>query len=384
MKISQMRSTIVTVPFTRPEVWARGARPCVTNVIVELETDDGLVGLGECGVSASATVQSLSRYVIGADPFDLLERLKQRLRWSRVPMAFCAVEMAVLDLQGKALGLPLYRLLGGAVRRKVPFMYYLLRDKPEVMAREAAAAVKAGFSTIYIKVGIEIDEDIEVIQAVREAIGPRPKFRIDPNESWTVGTAVRLLRRLQDYDLELVEDPVSREDLAGWRRLRACTSVPIAAQENAHTLTDMFRVIKEDAADIILVDPFRNGGLSAMKHAAAMVEAAGLPVYVHSEAALGIATAALTHTLATIPNNLLANQTYYQFLGGDVVKERMDSFENGCLTPSERPGLGVTLDMERVSRFHEVYVRGEVVDGAYRREDMRQEASEDEAYYPRF
>jgi len=386
MKIVEVRTTVVTVPFTRPEVWARGARPCVTNVILELETDDGLTGLGECGggQKMAEAIAGFSRYLVGSDPFDLIERQRQRLHWSPAPDAFCAMEMALLDLQGKATGRPVYQLLGGAVHRQVPFMYYLLRDKIDVMGREAAAAVAAGFDTVFIKVGVEIEEDLAAIQAVRDAIGPHAKLRIDPNESWTVGTAARIFRRIEALDIELVEDPVPHVDLAGWRKLRASTSVPIAAQENAHTLADILTVIREGAADIILVDPYRNGGLTGMKSAAVLAEAAGLPVYMHSGGSLGVATAAAVHTLATIPNNVLASQTYAQFMGGDVVKEDVNRFEKGCLSPSEQPGLGVTLDAEKLAHFHEVYVRGEVVDGSFRRDDLSQEVAEENLYYPKY
>ena len=384
MKISDVRTTVVTVPFTRPEVWARGARPCVTSMVLELETDDGLVGLGECGGGphAAQAVQRLSRYLLGADPFDLIERLRLRFMGSSMT-TFYAIETALLDLQGKASRQPVYKLLGGAVHRQVPYMYYLLRDTPEVMAQEAAQAIKSGFDTIFIKVGIDIEEDLTVIRAVREAIGPKPKFRIDPNESWSVGTAARLFRMIEPYDIELSEDPIPVRDVAGLRKLRASTSIPLAAQENVQTLADILTVIQEGVADIILIDP-RNGGLTGMRRAAAIAEAAGLPVYVHSGGDLGIATAALTHMLATVPNNILASQTYYQFLGGDIVREKVDCFEKGCLSPSELPGLGVTLDPDKLAHFHEVYVRGEIVDGSYRRDDPRQEVDEGNLYYPKF
>jgi len=384
MRISQVRTTVVTVPFTRPEVWARGARPCVTNVILELETDEGLTGLGECGggEAASAAIQRLSSYLLGFDPFDI-ERLRQRMG-RESPNVFAVIEMALLDLQGKALGEPLYKLLGGAVHQKVPFMYYLLRDEPEVMAKEATAAVEAGFETVYVKLGVDLEEDLEAIRTIRDAVGPRCKLRCDPNEAWTVGTAARWFRRLEKFDLELAEDPIPHQDFAGLRKLRASTSIPIAAQEGCHTLSDILTVIKEDAADIILIDQHRNGGLSGMKRAAALAEAAGLPVYKHSGGELGISTSAAIHALSTIPNNLLASQTYYQFMGGDVVKEKIDRFERGCLSPSDRPGLGVTLDPGKLAHFHKIYERGEVVDGSYRREDLRQEVPEGRLYYPRF
>ena len=386
MRISEVRTTVVTMPFTRPEVYARGARPCITSVILELATDDGPIGLGEClgGASTANRMREFSRYLVGEDPFDLIERTRSRFYMGHDWTMYTAIEMALYDLQGKATGLPLYKLLGGAIHRRVPFMYYLLRDTPDVMAREAAEAVRSGFPTIYIKVGIDVEEDLEVIRAVRAAIGPRPKFRIDPNESWTVGTAARIFRMIEPYDIELVEDPAPRQDLAGWRKLRASSSIPLAAQENAHTLTDILRVIQEGAADIILIDPARNGGLSGMRRAAAIAEAAGLPVYLHSGGDMGIATAALTHTLATIPNNVLGSQTYYQFLEGDVVVEQVNHFVDGFLTPSEKPGLGVTLDPQKVAHYHGIYERGEVIDNSFRRDDLSQETSVEERYFPKY
>ena len=223
-----------------------------------------------------------------------------------------------------------------------------------------------------------------MIETVRSAIGPQCRLRADPNENWTIGTAARLFGRLEKFDLELVEDPVPHQDFAGWRKLRASTTIPIAAQQNARTLSEILTVIKEDAADIILIDPARNGGLSGMKIAAALAQAAGLPVYMHSGGNLGIATSAAVHALSNIPNNLLANHSYYQFLGGEVVKEKVDCFEGGCLSLSDGPGLGVTLDPEKVAHFHEIYERGEVVDGSYRRDNLQQEAPEGTIYFPRF
>lgn len=147
MRVSKIETTIVTVPFSRPEIWARGARPCVTNVIVEMTTDEGIVGLGETGggEGAAASIQDMKPYLLNFDPFDI-EILNQRWCHYRQspPLGYAAIEMAMLDIQGKATGKPVYNLLGGAVHRRVPYMYYLLRDNPKVMAEEAKKAVEAG------------------------------------------------------------------------------------------------------------------------------------------------------------------------------------------------------------------------------------------------
>jgi len=364
MKISKVKTTVVTVPFTRPEIWAQGARPCITSVILEVTTDDGITGLGETlgDERAAAEIEAMVRP--GLDVFEL-EPLRHR--YSGRSSLYAAVEMALLDIQGKAIGEPVHKLFGGAVRRKVAYMYYLLRDHPKVMAEEALRAVEAGFDTIYIKVGIDIQEDLTAIRSIREAIGLKPKLRIDPNEKWTVGTAARLGHYLEEFNLELLEDPIPRQDLGGMRRLRASLNIPIAAQESCVTLRDIFTVLANEAADIVLVDQHRNGGLTGMRRAAATVEAAGMPVYKHSGGELGISTAAATHTLSTMPNNLLASQTYYQFLEGDVIQEPIakELLENGYIEVPDLPGLGVTLDRSKLAHYHDVYLRKEVVDSNY-------------------
>jgi len=357
---------------------------------LELTTDDGITGLGETlgDERAAAAIEAMIRP--GFDPFDL-EPLRQRHGYGYG--LYAAVEMALLDVQGKAIGQPVHKVLGGAVRRKVPYMYYLLRDHPEVMAEEAAKAVADGFETVYIKVGIDAKQDLAAIRSIRERIGLEPKLRVDPNEKWSVGTAARLGHYLEEFNLELVEDPIPHQDLAGMRRLRASLNIPIAAQESCITLPDIFSVLANEAADIILVDHHRNGGLTGMKKAAAMVEAAGMPVYKHSGGELSISTAAATHALSTIPNNLLANQTYWQFLQGDIVREPIakELLENGYLEVPDRPGLGVTLDRDKLAHYHEVYLRKEVVDGnyqwnpsTYRIDDLTQHAPPEFSLTPRF
>lgn len=301
---------------------------------------------------------------LGLDPFEL-EPLRQRHAYSHG--LYAAVEMALLDIQGKAVGEPMHKLLGGAVRRRVPYMYYLLRDRPEVMAQEAAEGIETGFDTVYIKVGIDVEQDLAAVRTIREAIGLKPKLRIDPNEKWSVGTAARLGHLLEEFNLELLEDPVPHRDLGGMRRLRASLHIPIAAQESCITLSDIFTVLAQEAADIILVDQHRNGGLTGMRRAAAIVEAAGMPVYKHSGGELGISTAAATHALSTMPNNLLASQTYWQFLEDDIIQEPIAKqlLENGYSEVPDRPGLGVTLDRKKLAHYHEVWLRKEVVDGNY-------------------
>lgn len=383
MKISEVKTTIVTVPFSRPEIWARGARPCITNVILELITDEGIIGLGETGGGerSASILESMRSYLVGLDPFDI-ELV--RLKYGRNSPTYAAVEMALLDIQGKVFDKPLYKLLGGAVRRNVPYMYYLLRDDPKVMAKEVLRAFEDGFETIYIKVGVDLKDDLEAIRVIRETIGFEPRLRIDPNETWTVGTTISLGSKLQKFNLELLEDPIPHFDIGGMRRLRSSLDIPIAAQESCVTQSNIFHILSNEAADIILVDQHRNGGLKGMIKCASMVEAAGMPVYKHSGGELGISSSAALHTLSTIRNNLHANQTYYQFLEDDVVKESIPIFRDGCLKVPDRPGLGVTLDRKKLAHYHEVYLRKEVIDGSYQPNNIKQEVSEEWYYYPRF
>jgi L-alanine-DL-glutamate epimerase-like enolase superfamily enzyme len=370
MRITGLTTTTVAVPFGEDELWAFGARRGLTCVIVEMTTDEGLVGLGEAAGYPSpqiveAVIRSVEGLVVGEDPF-AIERILKKIHvvgtWHHVRATspgIAAVEMACWDIVGKAAGQPLVNLFGGRVRDAVEFFYYLSRKAPEAMAADAAQAVKRGFSTFYLKVGsADPAEDIHRVEAVRDGAGPHALLRVDANEAWSPGTAVRVVAEMEPLGLELVEQPVSARNLPEMAYVRSRIGPPLLANEASWTRYDQLDVIRHQAADVISVDNQMDGGLLNMKRSAGLCETAGLPVLKHSLGELGIAVYAATHVIAATPNFLYANQAYASFLADDVISG-VDAlpYEDGRLTVPTGPGIGVELDRDKVAGYAELYQR---------------------------
>jgi L-rhamnonate dehydratase len=350
----------VFVPFHRENVWSAGVRPGTTRLLVRVETADGTVGYGETICLLEFVEPVLERTIIplslGEDAFNI-ERLVRKVEGAgyyhhkrAMVAALAGLEMALWDVVGKQAGLPLYKLWGGAFRRDVPMIAYLMASSLDRLVSDAAQYVERGFGTIKLKIGIDERSDIEIVRAVREAVGPDVRIRADVNGAWTIGTAKRQLRKLEQYDLEYVEQPLPLEDLAGHAVLRRMTSIPIALDESAYTLQDVMAIIRADAADVILLDAHEAGGLNQARKAAAVCEAAGLPVTLHCGGELGVSTAANLHLASTLPNLLLAIDSQYHNQNGEVVTEPF-RYERGAMRAPEAPGLGVELDAEQVARF---------------------------------
>jgi L-alanine-DL-glutamate epimerase-like enolase superfamily enzyme len=369
VRITRIRPTPVAVPYRTEEVWAFGRRAGLVSVLIEVETDDGVVGLGEAAAYPSAEVvlavlRSIEPMVLGEDPF-AIERLVRRIdlvgTWHHVRAsspAIAAVEMACWDIAGKVCGQPLVNLLGGRFRDNVEFFWYVCGRGPDEVAAQARRAGEADFSTCYLKVGADDPgTDEERVAALRDGAGPGMRIRVDANEAWSPGSAIREIRRLERYNLELVEQPVSGRALAEMAYVRSRVNTPLLANEASWTRHDQLNVIRAGAADVLSVDNQLDGGLLNLKRSAGICEAAGLPVVKHSLGELGVALAAAVHVLAATPNARFANQSYGALLADDVT----DGFGGPCagsrVAVPKAPGLGVALDPDKVNRYAEHYAR---------------------------
>lgn len=366
MKISSLRSTPVAVP---------GTLGYVPVVIVELLTDEGLVGLGEAPCptgteAARAIIDAAEPLLVGQDPLQP-EPLKKRLYAAfnlthlhihAACWALNAIDMALWDLVGKACGQPLYRVWGGAFRKRVSFYGSISHElSPEDAATKAADYVAEGYGTIYRKVGLDEQSDLACLKAIREAIGPHIRLRVDANQSWSAGEAIRIIRRMDQYDLEFVDQPVLMYNIDELARVRAASPVPIAAHEASWTMYEAVNVIKRGAADLIHVDPRFDAGMMGARITAGMAEAAGLPVVMHHFSTLGVALCAYLHVIAACPNFTYANQTGYFRLHDDIIAGGLIPSEGGSIAVPESPGIGVALDPDRMAAYaaaHEEHVRG--------------------------
>ncbi len=370
MRITKVRATPVAVPYRADEVWAFGRRRGQVSVLIEVETDEGLVGLGEAAAYPSAAIvlavlASLEPLVLGADPRQI-ERLVRRIElvgtWHHVKAtspAIAAVEMACWDIVGKAAGQPLVNLFGGRFHDRVEYFYYVARSHPDEVAAEAKRAASAGFRTCYLKVGNDDPRvDIERVAALRDGAGPDMALRVDANEAWSAGAAVGIITELERYRLELVEQPVSGRNLSEMAYLRGRINTPLLANEASWTRYDQLAVIRAGAADVVSVDNQMDGGLLNLKRGAGLCEAAGLPVVKHSLGELGVALAAALHVIAATPNFRHANQAYGALLADDVTDGfggGVESYVDGTLTVPDGPGLGVRLDPDKVASHAERY-----------------------------
>jgi glucarate dehydratase len=218
------------------------------------------------------------------------------------------------------------------------------------LVEDAAHYAGQGFNTIKLKIGMGEESDIETVRVVREAVGPKIRIRADVNGAWTIGTAKRQLRKLERYDLEYIEQPLPLEDLRGHAQLRRLTSIPVALDESAFTLQDVMSIIQHEAADVVLLDPHEAGGLHQTRKAAAVCEAAGIPVTLHCGGELGVSTAANLHLATTLPNLLLAIDSQYHNQSGDVVTEPF-VYREGAMRAPQGAGLGVELDEQSVACY---------------------------------
>ena len=369
MRISALKTTIVSVPYTEDEIWVYGRRRGITNVLVEVETDEGLAGVGEAvgwptPRIAVEVLESVEATVLGRDPArieELMRDLYLRRGWhyfrNTAGTALAGLEMALWDLAGKRAGLPLNVLFGGSVRERVPYYWYVPAADHESMARKAREGVERGFGTVYLKVGFENGGTVDAVRAVREAIGPKPRLRVDANEAWTVTEAVRFIRALTPLGLEFVEQPVNMYDLDALAEVSERVSVPIAANQTSWDEFATLAVLARGSAHVVVTDPHQVGGLARFKKVAAMAEIADTPVVKHSFGDLGVTTYAAAHVLATCPNAGLAHQTHYQLLDADVIAGGPPSFEAGSLALPAGPGIGVELDRDRVGEFADRYRR---------------------------
>lgn len=374
MKITAVQHWLVRMPFAEEILWGAGKRSGATRLIVRIETDAGVIGWGEsiCLLDAIPAVfeRIVAPLAVGYHVADA-ERFHRHVLGAgyyhhkrAAVMAIAAMEMAMWDALGRKAGLPLWALWGGKWRERVEASAYIFIAEEAKVASAAKRFLDAGHASFKVKVGLEPEQDIRLVEAMRRAIGGR-HLRADVNGAWTPGTARRQLEKMRGFDLAYIEQPLELDDLVGHAELRRAQPTPIALDESAYTLTDVGNIIRAGAADVVLLDPHEAGGLWQVIKQAAICESVGVPVTLHSGGELALSQAAYVHLAASIPNMTLAIDTEQTYLSGDIASDRPQLRDGGFVVP-DRPGLGVEPDIALIEKYKVDRIEGAYLDPAKR------------------
>jgi glucarate dehydratase len=374
MRIVDIRATTVTVPLEAPLLHSNGAHwGRFVRTLVEVEADNGLVGLGELGGGgrgAEAAIRGLRDYLVGHDPFRL-EALRFAIAnptaslYNNRTQLLAAVEFGCLDLIGQHLGVPVYDLLGGKLRDTVPFASYLffryadpatgrgeVRSPDQLAAQARALREEHGFRVHKLKGGVfPPGYELDCYRALAGATGG-DLLRYDPNAALSVAEARRFGKAIAGLPNDYYEDPTW--GLNGLRQLRDL-GLQLATNTVVVNFEQLAGNVRDPAVDVILLDTTFWGGIRPCVRAAAVCETFQLGVAVHSSGELGVQLATMLHLGAVLPNLDHAADAHYHHLTDDVVAGGKLPYVDGAIAVPEGPGLGVRLDRDRVARYAELY-----------------------------
>ncbi len=375
MKIVDIRATTVTMPLEAPLRHSNGAHwGRFVRTIVEVETDDGLIGLGEMGgggESAELAFRGLKSYLVGHDPF-ALEALRFKIcnptasLYNNRTQLHAAVEFACLDLIGQHLGVPVYQLLGGKLRDVVPFASYLffryadpatgegeVRTPEQLVAHARELKAAHGFRSHKLKGGVfPPGYELECYRVLAAALDG-DSFRYDPNGALSVEESIHFGKAIADLRNDYYEDPTW--GLNGLRRVRSMVDIPLATNTVVVNFEQLAANVLDLAVDVILLDTTFWGGIRPCLKAAGVCETFQLGVAVHSSGELGIQLATMLHLGAVLPNLTFAADAHYHHLRDDIIRGGKLAYRDGAIAVPDGPGLGVTLDREKLREYAELY-----------------------------
>ena len=385
MKIAAVRTIALSCPVDPPYASAAGVQSRRGGLLVEIETDEGITGIGEAGLGGGATAtvieKDLTPLLVGQDPL-LIEGLWQRMfartrqygRRGVVMQAISGIDIALWDIAGKVAKLPVYRLLGASRDRVEAYAsggFYQEGKGVDGIAGEAESYRARGFRGMKMKVGrnpstqthlrdlignkefCEVDpaEDLARVAAVREALGPQAKLMVDVNCAWSPAFAIEMGRAMEPYNLYWIEEPVATDDIDGSAEVARALATPIAGYETEMGLYGFRELIGRGAVDIVQLDVAWSGGFSEGRRIAAYAQAHHRMVAPHAFAGAVLLVASL-HFAAAIPNALVLEWDQNpNAIREELLKEPLRLESDGTVKVPERPGLGIELDRSAVERY---------------------------------
>jgi len=377
MKITDIRPTTVTVPLEAPLRHANGCHwGRFVRTIVEVDTDEGITGLGEMGgggESAEAVFRAMKSYLVGHDPARI-EQMRYLIAnptaslYNNRTQILAALEFACLDILGKQWDVPVSEILGGRLQERVPFASYLffrypnsidgsgeVRTIEQLVAHARELKDRYGFTSHKLKGGVFAPEyELECYRAIAGALDG-DSFRFDPNAVWSTEQAIWFGQAIEDIKNDYLEDPVF--GLNGMRRTREKVRMPLATNTVVVGFEQLAANVLNTAVDVILLDTTFWGGIRQCVKAAGVCETFQLGVAVHSSGELGIQLATMLHLGAVIPNLSFAADAHYHHLKDDIIEGGKFKYERGSIKVPDGPGLGVLLNRDKLEEYSELYKR---------------------------
>ncbi|WP_051534121.1 mandelate racemase/muconate lactonizing enzyme family protein [Desulfitibacter alkalitolerans] len=371
MKIVDVRTTELFYPF-RENVHDAARQISGRDVLlVEIITDEGVNGIGfltGLGVAHGSEIpvintiihKGLKPMVLDQDPFTI-EKLWQKMylgttRYGRkgaAVRAISGIDMALWDLVGKTTNTPVYKLLGGYADKIKVYAsggFYTDRNDPAELVEEMLSYLNRGFNAVKMKVGRDLKKDIQRVKIVREAVGSDIDLLVDANEAWDVGTSLKFIKGVEDYNIFWLEEPLAPDDIDGLVQLTQRSSIPIAAGENEYTRYGFKDLISRSAVSVVQPDVTRVGGISEWMKVASMASAWNMPCVTHAVQEVHIS---LVTAISNAPMMEYFTREHYlqTFLSDLFIEPSLNEITDGYVKAPQKPGLGLEVDWELANKF---------------------------------
>ena len=371
MRIKSINCYPLLINNKYPYYWSHGIINSTEIILIEIEAENGVKGYGESiatpsGEGVKAFIVSASSLLIGEDIFQNQRIIKKCYHSLFQAHGTCSaprfgaqilsgLEMALWDLCGKIVERPLHELLGGKYRDKIEYFGFIQGNSADELAIDAKKLSKNGHKVIYGKIGREESTDVQIVKKVREAVGKDIRLRFDPNEAWDLVTAKRMIEKLEDFSIEMIEQPCNHMNISVLKQIKDLNKVSIGVDQSVFNLNDLFQIALLNAADLVVLGLHETGGIGGLKKAAAVAESAGLNICIHGLHETGITTCAANQVAATIPNLDDGNQFMNHLIESDIINSPDLTLQNGGLPVLDGPGLGFEINFEAVQEAKEKF-----------------------------
>ena len=369
MKIDKIDLYPVSVPYKVIEKSSRVYRSGVSDIIIKITTDDGIVGWGEATRTASAKViieslEAMKPVLMNQDPWQNLKHEKNIYdealwHWSAVTanLAYAGIDMALWDIYGKQVNKPIYQLLGGSLRDEVSYFYYLTWTDINDLIKQCQDGINKEYDVFYLKIGKDEILEEEMVKVVRETIGPSKKIRLDTNMSWNIPQAKKLINKWHEkYSIDFFEAPIQIEPLTQMQELKSSISSSLCVNEGLWKENEFIDIINSRCGDYLCCSHYYVGSVRKFLHLAYLSNYYGWLICKHTHGELGLTAAIGQHLMLNIPNACEGHQQTAQNMVDDILTEPIPITNKPIWKKIEKPGLGVEVDEDKVLFYNKKFL----------------------------